>query len=81
LFAPDAFVDEALELLRSLGANAWLVRHHELVAEAARALVEGLRGVLRFDEGAVLVGAALHDADKVLRLAERSDDPNLWQVC
>lgn len=70
---PDpATVDEALALLRSLGAGAWLVRHHELVAEAAVELVEGLRGVLRFDERAVLVGAALHDAGKVLHPGEMS---------
>lgn len=67
-----ATVEEALLLLRSLGATAWLVRHHELVAEAARELVEGLGGALRFDTPAVLVGAALHDAGKVLYPAEMS---------
>ena len=67
-----ATVDEALELLRALGAPARLVRHHELVAEAAAELVGALRGELRFDERLVVVGAALHDAGKVLHPGEMS---------
>lgn len=56
---------DALALLSSLGAAPWLVRHHELVVEAAGLLVAGLAGV-RFDRGAVVIGAALHDAGKIV---------------
>jgi HD domain-containing protein len=62
---------DALDLLRSLGAVPWLVRHHELVIEAAGLLVAGLSGV-RFDRGAVLIGAALHDAGKIVEPEEMS---------
>jgi hypothetical protein len=62
---------DALALLRSLGAAPWLVRHHELVVEAAGLLVAGLQGI-RFDRGAVLLGAALHDAGKILHPEEMS---------
>ncbi|MEP6861634.1 MAG: HD domain-containing protein [Deltaproteobacteria bacterium] len=62
---------DALDLLRSLGAVPWLVRHHELVVEAAGLLVAGLSGV-RFDRGAVLIGAALHDAGKIIHPDEMS---------
>jgi hypothetical protein len=62
---------DALELLRTLGAAPWLVRHHELVVEAAGLLVAGLSGV-RFDRGAVLIGAALHDAGKIVHPDEMS---------
>ena len=62
---------DALALLASLGATRWLVRHHELVVEAAGLLVAGLHGV-RFDRGAVMIGAALHDAGKIVHPAEMS---------
>jgi putative nucleotidyltransferase with HDIG domain len=62
---------DALELLRALGAAPWLVRHHALVVEAAGLLVAGLSGV-RFDRGAVLIGAALHDAGKIVHPEEMS---------
>ena len=63
---------EALVLLRTLGAAPRLIRHHELVVEAASALVIGLREAfdLPFDDRLVLVGAALHDAGKIEHPAE-----------
>ncbi|MGC4114479.1 MAG: HDIG domain-containing protein [Myxococcales bacterium] len=68
--------DEALALLRALGAPPRLIRHHELVAEAASALLAELRKAftLDFDDGMVLVGAALHDAGKIEHPAEL-DEP------
>jgi hypothetical protein len=69
--APVNSPQDALDLLRSLGAVPWLVGHHELVVEAAGLLVAGLSGV-RFDRGAVLIGAALHDAGKIVHPAEMS---------
>jgi hypothetical protein len=59
---------EALALLASLGAAPWLVRHHELVVEAAELLTRKLSRELKvpFARDEVLLGAALHDAGKVL---------------
>lgn len=59
--------DEALAWLRSQGASPWLVRHHELVVEAAHELLAGLRGLLptQLDHQLVLVGCALHDVGKI----------------
>ena len=67
--------EDALRLLRAQGANGWLVRHHELVLEAARELLAGLkklpgRGDVRARE--VLLGAALHDVGKVEHPEEMS---------
>ena len=62
---------DALVLLRTLGGSPWLIRHHELVVEAATLLCDGLHGVA-FDRGAVLAGAALHDAGKIVHPGEQS---------
>jgi hypothetical protein len=50
------------------------VRHHELVLEAATILCDRLRRdlSLAFDREQVLVGAALHDAGKILHPEEMS---------
>ncbi len=57
---------DAIRWLASRGARAWLVRHHELVLEAAEELVQGLaQWALVFDADHVLMGAALHDAGKI----------------
>lgn len=58
---------DALRLLADLGASPWLVRHHELVVEAAAILCERVPRELgvSFDREQVLVGAALHDAGKI----------------
>jgi HD domain-containing protein len=61
---------DALVLLRTLGGSPWLIRHHELVVEAAALLCDGLHGVA-FDRAAVLAGAALHDAGKIMHPAEQ----------
>jgi HD superfamily phosphodiesterase len=65
---------EALALLVSLGAPPHLVRHHELVVEAAELLVRKLRRAfpLRFDVQLVMVGAALHDLGKIRHPSEMS---------
>ena len=59
---------DALALLRELGVSPRLLRHHELVLEAAVALTDALARKLgaRFDAGLVHVGAALHDVGKFL---------------
>jgi hypothetical protein len=63
---------DALRLLASLGASSWLVRHHELVVEAAQLLCERIARAfsLQFDRRLVLLGAALHDAGKIVHPAE-----------
>jgi hypothetical protein len=64
----------ALALLAELGASPWLVRHHELVLEAAVVLCDRLRRDLglAFDRERVLAGASLHDAGKIIHTAEMS---------
>jgi putative nucleotidyltransferase with HDIG domain len=63
---------QAFELLVSLGATPRLVRHHELVVEAAKSLTEllGAELGLAFDRELVLLGAALHDAGKIIHPSE-----------
>ncbi len=55
-------------MLVDLGAPQRLVRHHELVVEAASLLCEKLfEGFgVAFQRDAVLLGAALHDVGKIL---------------
>ena len=56
-----------MRLLAELGASAWLVRHHELVVEAAELLCDRVAAVdVSFDRELVLAGAALHDAGKIV---------------
>jgi len=63
--------DEALALLREIGAPPRLYRHAELVGEAADLLLAGLnRFRVQADEEYVRVGAALHDAGKALHRSE-----------
>ncbi len=63
---------DALRLLFELGASPWLVRHHELVVEAAIILCDRVAHELDvgFDRDAVLLGAALHDAGKLVHPEE-----------
>jgi hypothetical protein len=64
----DLTPERALDVLRRLGASAWLVRHHELVLEAASELCAALAQLfptLRIERDLVLAGAALHDAGKI----------------
>lgn len=61
--------EDAIALLLSLSAPQKLVQHHRLVVEAAQELVKGLQQLFprfAFDSKLVLIGAALHDAGKVL---------------
>ena len=65
--------EEALALLTKLGAPGRLVRHHELVLEAAQELAAGLESfAAHFDANEFQIGAALHDAGKILHLNEMS---------
>ena len=57
-----------------LGASRWLVRHHELVVEAMQGLAARIRDELglAFDDQLALLGAALHDAGKIVHVDEMS---------
>ena len=60
-------VAEAHEFLRQLGATDKLIRHVTLVGEAADLLIEKLQALaLPFDDHFVRLGAAIHDAGKIL---------------
>jgi hypothetical protein len=63
---------DAIAWLAARGANPWLVRHHELVLEAAEEITRALGAelMLAFDRDHVLLGAAIHDAGKVEHPAE-----------
>lgn len=71
--------EDAIALLKSLSAPSQLVLHHCLVVEAAQDLVKGLQQLFpgfTFNSELVLIGAALHDAGKVLHQGEISGAGN-----
>ncbi|KAB2867050.1 MAG: HDIG domain-containing protein [Anaerolineae bacterium] len=60
-------VDEAYALLTQLGAPPRLIRHAELVSEAAEHLISHFSNIgLEFDAQLVRLGCILHDAGKIL---------------
>ena len=73
---------DGIELLHTLGASPWLVRHHELVVEAATLLCDALEQDLgvSFDRSAVLLGASVHDAGKIVHPEEMSAGGNRHEV-
>jgi hypothetical protein len=80
---PDEAItpNRALRLLADMGASPWLVRHHELVLEAATLLCSLVRSKLgvTFDREQVLVGAAVHDAGKIVHPEEMSQPGHLHE--
>lgn len=61
---------DAFEILRVLDAPAHLVRHAQLVLEAAEALLTKLSLGELIDEERVRIGAVIHDAGKALHQEE-----------
>lgn len=62
---------DAFRLLTGLGASARLLRHVELVGEAADALLDALADLgVAVDRSFVRVGVVLHDAGKVIHTEE-----------
>ncbi|NHZ44947.1 phosphohydrolase [Massilia aquatica] len=66
---------DAYALLHALGASARLLRHLQLVGEAADALIDIYNSLdLRFDARLIELGAAVHDAGKIT-FPEELDGP------
>jgi len=71
---------DAYELLRSLGAPERLIRHAQLVGEAADQLMSALQALgVAFDARTVELGAVLHDAGKIQQAQEFSESGSLHQ--
>ena len=65
---------DALDLLRSLGAPKRIIRHLELVGEAAEDLIKVFQSLeVPFDDKFVRLGVAVHDAGKILHPNELND--------
>src|SRR5262245_50779442 len=63
--------DEAYALLRSLGASNRLIRHLQLVGEAADELLNAYDNLsIECDRGQIELGVAIHDAGKILHPTE-----------
>lgn len=73
--------ENALQFLKELGAPLLLIRHHRLVAEAAAQLVDGLpQNLCRYVNGqSIKIGAALHDAGKILYPNEMTGPGNMHE--
>jgi hypothetical protein len=70
---PRPLPPDVAALLAALNAPPRLVRHLTLVHDVALTLVDAItkrRPSFQFDHGAVLIGAAIHDAGKVLHPGE-----------
>jgi hypothetical protein len=64
-------VEAAINLLRSLGAPPRLIRHGEIVASVAGLLSDVIADLgVAHDAKQVEIGAALHDAGKIINLNE-----------
>ena len=63
----NADTDEALAMLAQLGASATLLAHHSFVLEAAKAISQAFDAMaVPHDAQWLRMGAALHDAGKIL---------------
>ena len=73
--------DDALNLLRSLGAPSRLLKHLELVGEVGAELTSMLEALgVQFDRTFVLVGISVHDAGKILHPEELETSGNLHEA-
>lgn len=69
--------EEAYSLLESLGAPRRLIIHLRLVGEAAEEVIAGLRALgVEFNEELVRLGAAIHDAGKIVHPNELDGSGN-----
>jgi hypothetical protein len=75
-----ATAKDALDLLADLGAPRRLLRHAELVGEAAEALLAALAALgIEVDRNLVATGVVLHDTGKVIHAEELSSAGNLHE--
>lgn len=63
---PRSEADVATAVLREIGAPERLIRHGELVAEAAERILEAVQPLAAVEARLVRLGARLHDAGKTL---------------
>jgi len=70
--------EQAIELLRRLGAPARLLVHVELVAEAGGAIISELESLgVQIDKEFILSGIVLHDVGKTVHLLELGQEGEL----
>lgn len=73
--------DDAYELLISLGANDRLIEHLQLVGAAAKDICLLMQKLnISFDSALVMIGAACHDAGKVLFPNELNEAGSLHEI-
>jgi hypothetical protein len=78
---PPIHAANALVVLTDLGAPARLLRHAELVGEAAEGLLRAVAALnIVVDGEIVAAGAALHDAGKIVHPAELSAPGHLHEA-
>jgi hypothetical protein len=66
--------NDAFDLLKKLGASSRLLRHLELVLEAADLLIKEYENLgLNFDKKLIELGVAIHDAGKILHPVEMNE--------
>jgi predicted hydrolase (HD superfamily) len=74
-------VEEAYVFLKNLGASEKLIRHVLLVDEAANILLAKLKDLgISSDTQFIKLGAALHDAGKILHPEELREKGNLHEI-
>lgn len=74
-------IEEAYIFLKNLGASEQLIRHVQLVGEVADILLAKLQDLgISTDAQFVRLGAALHDAGKILHPEELREKGNLHEV-
>jgi HD domain-containing protein len=66
----DECASDAKTVLRQIGAPERLIRHGELVAEAAEEILAAVTPIVAVDARLVRLGARLHDAGKALHPSE-----------
>ena len=72
---------EALNLLKSLGAPKRLIKHLELVGEVGVELCQKLKSLgINFDSSIVQIGIAVHDAGKIVHPNELIEKGNFHEA-
>jgi hypothetical protein len=70
-------VEEAISLLRKLGAKERLLIHIKLVGEAGEILIKELKKLgLRINENLIRIGVVVHDAGKIIHPEELDQSGN-----